>query len=131
MTAGMKRHIEIDNAGPTVGDVMMREPHTNAASESVADVRATLAKPSVKLLVVVDGARFAGTVTSDDLPDDDDATLAAIARTDGPRLGPDDSVDQALEIHRASGAERIPVVGVDGELAGLVCLNSGSTYFCA
>ena len=125
-----KRHIDIDKAGPTVADVMMPEPHTNSADEPIAAAREKLAKSSVKLLVVVDGERFAGTVARDDLPaEDGDGTLAAIARADGPRLRPDDPVEAALALHR-DGAERIPVVE-DGVLRGLVCLNSGADYFCA
>jgi CBS domain-containing protein len=128
-----RRHIEIADAGPTVADVMMSEPHTNAADEPVAAARDKLAKSSVKLLVVVDGDRFTGTVARDDLPPegDDNEILAAIARRDRPQLAPGDPVEQALRLHADSGAERIPVVDDDGILRGLVCLNSGTTYFCA
>lgn len=129
----MRRHIEIDQAGPLVTDVMMAAPHTNAASESIADARAALAKASVKLLVVVDGERFAGVVARGDLPPDghDDGSLADLARLDGPRLDPADSVASALQMHESTGAERIPVVDSDGVLRGLVCLNSGADHFCA
>ena len=113
-----KRHIEIDKAGPTVADVMMPQPHTNSGDESIADARTKLSKSSVKLLVVVDGERFTGTVGRDDLPAEDDGDLASIARDDGPRLAPDDSVEQALELHRTTGAERIPVVDPTASYAG-------------
>jgi CBS domain-containing protein len=126
-----RRHIEIDKAGPTVADVMMPEPHTNSADEPIADARAKLAKSSVKLLVVVDGERFTGTVGRDDLPDGDDGTLAAIARDDGPRLAPDDTVERAVSLMQELGAERVPVVDPDGVLRGLVCLNRGADHFCA
>src|SRR5690349_15623120 len=116
-----KRHIDIDKAGPTVADVMMPTPHTNAADEPIADAREQLAKKSVKLLVVVNGERFAGVVGRDDLPAEDDGTLATIARTDGPRLAPQDSVEHALDLIRESGAERVPVVDEGGVLRGLVC----------
>jgi CBS-domain-containing membrane protein len=127
------RHIPIDEAGSLVSDVMMSSPHTNAATESVADARAALTKSSVKLLVVVDGDRFAGTIARDDLPDGTDGTapLTTIARTDGPRLDPADSVAKALEVVRANDAERVPVVDAQGVLRGLVCLNRGSDRFCA
>src|SRR3954471_4300363 len=98
-----KRHIDIDKAGPTVADVMMPTPHTNAADQPIADAREQLAKKSVKLLVVVDGERFTGTVGRDDLPAQDGGTLATIARTDGPRLAPEDSVEQALDVIQTSG----------------------------
>jgi CIC family chloride channel protein len=127
-----RRHIEIAKAGPTVADVMMPEPHTNSADEPVADARAKLAKSSVKLLVVVDGERFTGTVGRDDLPpEDQDGTLATIARADGPRLAPDDSVEHAIDLIQQSGAERVPVVDDQGVLRGLVCLNRGADHFCA
>jgi CBS domain-containing protein len=127
------RHIEIHSAGPAVADVMASSPHTSSASDSVADARAALSRSSVKLLVVVDGERFAGTVGRDDLPPagEDGGTLADIARHDGPRLDPADSVERALSLHAQAGAERIPVVDAGGVLRGLVCLNHGSDHFCA
>ena len=124
------RHLDIDKAGPTVADVMMPQPHTNSVDESIAAAREKLAKSSVKLLVVVDGERFSGTIGRNDLPaEDGDGTLGTIARSDGPQLRPGDPVEAALQLHR-DGAERIPVVE-DGVLRGLVCLNSGADYFCA
>jgi CBS domain-containing protein len=128
-----RRHIEIEQAGPRVTDVMMAAPHTNPVSDSIGDARAALSKSSVKLLVLVDGDRFAGTVERSDLPPDGEGSdsLAAIARVDGPRLDPADGVERALDIHRSTGAERIPVVDADGVLCGLVCLNLGADHFCA
>ncbi len=128
------RHIDIEDAGPTVADVMMVEPKTQPAESTIAEARQVLSKSSVKLLLVVDGDRLVGTVTRGDLPeseDGDDAALGTIANSHHPRVSPDTPTPEALAVFVDTGAERVPVIDDNGTLKGLVCLNSGADHFCA
>jgi len=123
------RHIPIDDAGPAVSDVMLRDPRTVRPDTPVDDVRETFANPSVKLLLVADGERFLGTVGPDDLPAS--GTIAQAVRADGQNLPPDAPVAEAMRIMEETASSRIPVVDGDGRLQGLVCFNKGRTAFCA
>jgi CBS domain-containing protein len=128
------RHIKIDEAGPTVADVMMPTPHTHPADMTVAEARAAFEKRSLKLMVVTDGdGAYLGTVSREGIPADapDDAAIATIASTDGLSFAPDEPTKQALASIEHERAERVPVVDANGALAGLVCLNQGSDHFCA
>jgi CBS domain-containing protein len=124
---GSTRHIPLDQAGPTVADVMLAEARTIPPSTPVADVRATFENPSVKLLLVTDGDRFLGTLAPDDLPEAGTIEPAIDART--PCLRPGDGIPRALEL--LEHTSRVPVVGEDGRLHGLVCLNRSKSAFCA
>src|SRR4051812_29035874 len=121
------RHIPLEHAGPTVRDVMLAEARTIPANTPVEDVRETFANPRVKLLLVADGERFLGTLSPGDVPAE--GTIAAGVDTAVPTLRPDDGIDRALELLERTS--RVPVVGEDGRLHGLVCLNRGKSAFCA
>jgi CBS domain-containing protein len=123
------RHIPLAGAGPTVGDVMLREARTIAPETPVAEVRETFANPRVKLLLVADGERFLGTLAPDALPATGGGTIAGLADGSAPSLLPGDSIARALELLEATS--RVPVVDADGRLQGLVCLNRGRNAFCA
>jgi CBS domain-containing protein len=124
---GSTRHIPLDQAGPTVADVMLAEARTIPATTPVAEVRETFANPSVKLLLVTDGDRFLGTLAPDDVPDD--GTIEPAVDSQAPCLRPGDGIPRALEL--LEHTSRVPVVGEDGRLHGLVCLNRSKSAFCA
>jgi CBS domain-containing protein len=121
------RHIPLEQAGPTVRDVMLAEARTIPADTPVQEVRETFANPRVKLLLVAEGERFLGTLSPDDVPAE--GTIAPGVDTETPRLQPEDSIERALELLERTS--RVPVVGADGRLHGLVCLNRGKSAFCA
>jgi len=123
-------HIPVDEAGPAVRDVMLREARAVGPATTLAEVRETFANPRVKLLLVTDGERFLGTLGPDDVPDGDEGTIDAYVRADAQRVGPDDPVERALELVEASGATRIPVVDASDRLQGLVCFNRDHSAFC-
>jgi CBS domain-containing protein len=126
-------HLPLTDAGPAVRDAMLFEPRSTPADTTLAQARETFSNPHVKLLLIVgDDGRFAGTVTREDLPADaaDDATLGAYVRPDALRIGPDAPVGDAVELLRASGDRRLPVVGEDGALQGLVCMDQSLVRFC-
>ena len=56
-------HIPVDEAGPTVSDVMMREAESVGPDMPLADARAFFS-PRKKLLLVTEGARANPSLTS-------------------------------------------------------------------
>src|SRR3954453_19450055 len=123
------RHIPIDNAGPAVSDVMVRDPRTVRPDTPVDAVRETFANPSVKLLLVADGERFLGTLGPDDLPAT--GTIAQAVQAGGQQLPPDAPVAEAMRIVEETGTSRIPVGDGEGRLEVLVSFNARRRAFCA
>jgi len=123
-------HIPIDEAGPTVNDVMMHTPETVGPATPLADARDVFVSPRKKLLLVTDGERFLGTLTPDDVPDTGDGPIEPHVRADTPRVAPEDPVARALELVESEGMTRIPVVDASDRLIGLVCFNASHDAFC-
>ena len=112
-----------------VADVMLRDPKTLPAGTTAAEARRALEKPSVQILLLVDGERFLGPVTA--IPDDAHADDPAIAFLDpsAPTASQETPVSDALELLDDKPHGRLVVL--DGaRLVGLVCLNSDGTGFC-
>ena len=122
-------HIPLDEAGPTVNDVMMRGAETVGPDMPLADARAFFS-PRKKLLLVTDGDRFLGTLTPDDLPATDDGAIGPHVNAHAPRVTPDDPVSAAMALVATEGMTRIPVVGSDERLEGMVCFNRSHEAFC-
>jgi CBS domain-containing protein len=122
-------HIPVDEAGPTVGDVMMREAATVGPATPLAHAREVFSSPRKKLLLVTDGERFLGTLTPADVPEGEDGPIEPHVRADTPRVAPGDPVARALELVETQGMTRIPVVEGD-RLQGLVCFNTSHDAFC-
>ena len=58
----------------TVADVMLRQPKKLPADVTVAEARAALERASMKMLLLVDGDRFYGAVTT--IPDNAEPNCA-------------------------------------------------------
>jgi CBS domain-containing protein len=116
--------------GQVAADLMLREPKTLPGDASVADVRAVLANPKVQLVLLADGATFHGAITA--IPDAAPASESALAYADpSPEtIGPGEPADVAFERASAAAHRRVIVLGDDGELLGLLCLNQNRTHFC-
>lgn len=126
------RNVPVDEAGPLVADLMLRDPRTVPATTTVAEAREALANPRERMLLVTVDGRFAGAVPRDRVSDDLDArlTLDALLDADVPRVAPADAAARALELLDADESERLPVVETDGSLVGLVCFNRRRNVFC-
>jgi CBS domain-containing protein len=122
-------HIPVDEAGPTISDVMMRGPETVDPATPLADARTVFSSPRKKLLLVADGDRFIGTLTPADVPESGDGPIEPHVRDDMPHLSPADPVSRALELVEREGLTRIPVLE-DDRLVGLVCFNTSYEAFC-
>ena len=122
-------HIPVDEAGPNVSDVMMREAEAVGPDMPLAEARVFFS-PRKKLLLVADGDRFLGTLTAADLPDTDDGAIGPHVNPDPARVTPDDPVSAAMALVEAEGMTRIPVVDASDRLLGMVCFNSSHEAFC-
>jgi CBS domain-containing protein len=125
------RNIPIAEAGPTVADVMLRDPRTVGPGTTVAEAREQFENPRVRLLLVADGDRFLGAVTRETLDDAAaaEAPLGPIAAGAGLRVAPGDPVSRAMDEIAGRGIDRIPVVEGDA-IVGLICFNRRHGHFC-
>lgn len=123
-------HIPLAEAGPTVGDVMMRGAETVGPATPLAAAREVFASPRKKLLLVTEGDRFLGTLAPGDLPAEGDGPIEPHVRADTPRVAPSDPVAKALALVESDGMTRIPVVDSSDRLQGLVCFNASHESFC-
>jgi CBS domain-containing protein len=117
-------------ADQVAADLMLREPKTLPGDATVEDVRAVLANPKVQMVLLADGATFRGAIT--EIPDTAGAAEPALryADPDPETISPTESGESAFERATASPHRRVIVLGDDGELAGLLCLNARRTGFC-
>ncbi len=108
-------NIPIDQAGPTVADVMI-PPETVTTLEEARKVFES-PRRHVVLMAAPDGT-YLGTVTRDrDEPQR------------GTELSPDDPIEHATKVIHDSGEDRIPVTEAD-RLVGLLCFNLKNDVYC-
>lgn len=109
------RNVPIEEAGPTVADVMI-PPETVTTAEEVARVFES-PRRHVVLMADADGT-YLGTVTRE----------RAQPRRET-ELSPADSIEHATQVIRETGEDRIPVTDGD-RLVGLLCFNLKRDVYC-
>jgi CBS domain-containing protein len=111
-------------------DLMLRDPKTLAGDASVGEVRAQLENPKLQMVLLADGGKLVGAVTA--IPDGAAADERALryADPDPETISPDEPALAAFDRAAASPHRRVIVVGDDGSLLGLLCLNLSRTRFC-
>jgi CBS domain-containing protein len=126
------QNVPLDQAGPAVRDAMLRAPRTVPAQTTLAEAREMLSNPRVRMLLVVDGDRFLGSVTAGNLPGDASGGdwLSAHAHGDAARVDPDAPVADGVAMLERLGERRLPVVDGDDRLLGLLCLDKTGTMLC-
>jgi CBS domain-containing protein len=114
----------------TVADVMLGNPKTIPSGTTVGEAREALSDHHVQMLLLVDGTAFQGAVTS--IPDDADpgSLVSEYVDPTTETLAPTESAEVAYERTSLSPRRRVVVLGEDGDLLGLVCLNPALTGFC-
>jgi CBS domain-containing protein len=125
--------IEIDDVdGRTAAELVHRRLTTTPASETVGDLRAYFGSSSShKLALVVDGERYVGAVTPDTLPADaPDSASAGEYALRGRTVPPETPASEARDIALGEPSSRLPVVGDDDTLVGVVAITSGRDGFC-
>ncbi|GGO63846.1 CBS domain-containing protein [Nonomuraea cavernae] len=113
----------------TVADVMTAHPATVEADQSVAVAAALMRDNDTGAVIVNDNGRISGIVT------DRDITVRLVADDKGPDtpvreactpaievVGPDTTIDQAVQLMRSHAVRRLPVVE-DGRAVGIVSLG--------
>jgi CBS domain-containing protein len=117
--------------GQSVADVMLPNPKTLPGSATVAEVRGLFADhTSVQMVLLADGDTFRGAIT--ELPDDAADSAPALDHADHApaTLSPTASAADAFDAAKALPHRRVVVLGDDGALLGLVCLDETRTRFC-
>jgi len=104
---------------------------TVQADETVEDARRAFVSRAVKVLPVLDGARYVGAVDRDTVEAaDGSAALSSVARALVPQEPERTRAGEALAALDAHGATRLVVVGRNGRYVGLVCLRGDRRRLC-
>ena len=108
---------------------MLQRPKTLPVDVTVAEARNAFSNQSVHMLLLVDGTRFSGAVTT--IPDDADPDEPAVRFADesAPIVSEDMPVAEALQRLEHKPGGRL-VVLQDERLVGLVCLTRDGMGFC-
>jgi CBS domain-containing protein len=113
-----------------VADLMLRNPKTLGVDTRVEDVRRMLENPSVQMVLLIDGQRFAGSITEIPEAADPDAPALDYTETDPQTISPDADAETAFARTAAAPSRRLIVLDHDRTLVGLLCLNQAHTGFC-
>ncbi|MGP3959607.1 CBS domain-containing protein [Nonomuraea sp. 3N208] len=113
----------------TVADVMTTHPATVEGDQPVSVAAALMRENDAGAVIVNDNGRMAGIIT------DRDIAVRVVADEKGPQtpvreacspaveaVGPDTSIDQAVQLMRSHAVRRLPVVE-DGRAVGIVSLG--------
>ncbi|WP_371680409.1 CBS domain-containing protein [Streptomyces sp. NBC_01276] len=114
-----------------VHEVMTGNPVTVDRQTSLAEAARVMRDASIGDVLVLDGGRLCGIVTDRDIVvralaevrDPAVTTVGEICSTEPVTIGPDEHVDRAVEVMRRHALRRLPVVGEDGGLVGIVTLG--------
>jgi CBS domain-containing protein len=109
------RNVPVDQAGPTVADIMIPPETVTTAQEAQQIFESP--RRHVVLMAAPDGT-YLGTVTRE---------RAEPQR--GTELSPADPIERATEVVRETGEDRIPVTDGD-RLVGLLCFNLKRDVYC-
>jgi CBS domain-containing protein len=116
-----------------VGDVMIPNPKTLAASALVGDVRSVFEKKNVRTVLLAEDGVFRGAIERDGLPataTDDDPALR-FADAEPLSTTPGTPMRDALALLDGRGEPRLVVLDEDGvTLRGLLCADTAGTGFC-
>jgi CBS domain-containing protein len=122
-----------DAAGRTVGEVMLARPKTLAGDAPVGAVRAAFERPTVRTVLLADGARFVGAIERSGLPDDapDAAPARDYVEADPLTVTPEMAMSEVMPLLEGRDEPRLIVLDEDGvTLHGLVCGNGSGAGFC-
>lgn len=112
---------------------MISHPKTLSADADVGAVRRAFEHSSQRVVLLVDGERFAGAIERAAVDGDAPAAARAIsyATTEVPTVTPSTRIADAVELLERNTEPRLIVLDDDGTtLRGLLCFNRGSASFC-
>ena len=121
-----------DAAGLTAADVIHAKFSALPATATIGDVRDWFAvSTSRRMAFLVDGERYAGSVTPEDIAGDVDLTRPATEVAErGPTIAPEAPATRGHEVALQTAARRVPVVDHDGRLLGVVSVTTDLQGFC-
>jgi predicted transcriptional regulator len=109
-----------------VREALVRDPRVVPAGAGAREVATLLARPNVRNVLVVDGARLVGCATTDSIvaavargADVDGLSAGDLADGEVTTVGPDTALDEALRLMAERGLERLAVVEA-GRFLGVV-----------
>jgi CBS domain-containing protein len=114
----------------TVSDVMTRSPETVEVSDTVVEAARRMRDADTGDVIVLDNGRVVGILTDRDITlrivaEDKDLSTPvgeACTTTDLQTVGPDTSLDQAVQLMRGNAVRRLPVVEND-RAVGIISLG--------
>ncbi len=124
--------IRIDQADDlAVRDVVHAKLSTVEATSTIGDVRAYFAaSASRRQAFVVDGGRYVGALTPDDLAGKAADRLAVEVADRGTTIGLDEPATTGRDLALRTDARRVAVIDDDGRLVGVVAVTGDLTSFC-
>lgn len=120
-------------AGSIVADVMLQCPKVLPANAAVAQVRAALEDDHVHMVLLTRGTLLRGTIVRGDIPPTASPSQSALrfARLSGRTVRAAAPADAVMRWLVTRQQRRLAVVGLDGVLVGLLCLNARGNGFCS
>jgi CBS domain-containing protein len=113
----------------TIADLMTRDPISCPPDEKIRAAAALMRDRDTGDIVVTEGDQVRGIVTDRDIAvravadgKGPDTPLSDVLSGDPITIGPDDRVEQAVDIMRQHAVRRIPVVD-DGRLVGVISIG--------
>lgn len=118
--------------GLTAADVIHSQFSALPASATIGEVRDWFAASSSRrMAVLVDGERYAGSLTPERLGGElDPSRPATDVALDGPTVPPGAPAKVGQDIALRTAARRVPVVDEDGRLLGVIAVTSDLKSFC-
>jgi CBS domain-containing protein len=112
----------------SIRDAMTSKPCAIDADKSVAYAAKMMRDEDVGFAPIVEGDRLIGAVTDRDIAvkvvsegkDPQTTTVLEIASTDLVTVHPDQDLDEALQLMAHNQVRRLPVMGQDGQLVGVL-----------
>jgi CBS domain-containing protein len=111
------------------GELMTKTVRTTSSSSSLRDVAAIMRDGDVGAVPIVDDERLVGIVTDRDIVIRAiaegmaaDSPVSLVMTTDLVTVRPDDYVFEAARLMGEKQVRRLPVVDIDGSLAGIIAM---------
>ena len=116
----------------TVAGAMLTTPKTHGLEITVLDAEAAFADAHVHMLLLTRGDALHGTLVRADLEPRPDPRRPVIemATLADRTIGPDQHIDEALQLLIRGQTRRLAVTDSDGRLLGLLCLKRALNGFC-
>ena len=126
----MAKHVKTSGSPRSIRDVMTPAPRGVDSGDSVVQAARAMRDHDIGDVLVTENGRLVGVVTDRDLViraladgrEPSRTTVGEVCSRELSVLGPEDSVDQAVDLMRRGAIRRLPIVE-DGRPVGIVSLG--------